>query len=437
MREIHNPGVANMAEHHQCSARLRRPLLLSFMAILLLAILNSMARAEDWYQPEQELARKIVAVTGPGAVGMTVANRSSLSSRDTDVVSDGLRSAFQAAGLRLVKPEQAAASITITLSENSVSWVWVAEIHQSADQSAVVMVSITRETGKSIIHDSVPLTLRKTPLWTQTERILDVAVLEESAVPTRIAVLDARQLSFYRWVNGKWLAEQSLLLSHPRPWPRDLRGRLAQAADRSLDVYLPGVICRTVNGSTTALSCKESDDPWPLAGRVFGSGSGSALSGGAPVSAFFASTRNFFTGALAPGLGNFTNVGKFYSAAFVSREKYVLWLFAGADRQVHLVDGMSDITARFNWGSDIATVRTSCGSGWQVLATGPGNPTADSIRAYEFPGRDPVAVSLPVDLDGEVTALWAEAKGDTAVVITKDRGTGKYEASRLAMACSQ
>jgi hypothetical protein len=33
--------------------------------------------------------------------------------------------------------------------------------------------------------------------------------------------------------------------------------------------------------------------------------------------------------------------------------------------------------------------------------------------------------------------LWTEAKGDTAVAVVRNRETGKYDAFRLAVACSQ
>ena len=86
------------------------------------------------------------------------------------------------------------------------------------------------------------------------------------------------------------------------------------------------------------------------------------------MEAFFAPTRNFFTGALTPGVGKFTTVPKFYSAALLPREKYTLWLFAAIDGQVHMVDGVSDQAARLGWGSDLTSVKTACGAGWQVLA---------------------------------------------------------------------
>jgi hypothetical protein len=76
--------------------------------------------------------------------------------------------------------------------------------------------------------------------------------------------------------------------------------------------------------------------------------------------------------------------------------------------------------------------------GWQVLATSNEEGTGDSIRAYEFPDRDPIAVSAAIDFqDSGITALWTEAKGDTAIAVVKNRETGRYEAFRLAVVCSQ
>ncbi|MGO9084595.1 MAG: hypothetical protein ACLQBK_05160 [Candidatus Sulfotelmatobacter sp.] len=403
--------------------------------------------AADWSVPEQQLAKKIAAVTGPGAVALTIENRSSLGRRDSEIVQNGLRGALEGLGLRFEKAEQAAATVEISLSENATSYVWVAEIRQGAGEAAVVMVSAPRLEGAPAARDSVPLSLRKIPLWAQDEPILDVAVLEENATPTHIAVLDPEKISLYRLQGGKWQQEQTLHIVHERPWPRDLRGRLLPAADHLLDAYLPGVICASTAALPLALNCRESDDPWPLVAGTINGGTlsvfpSAGLANGAAtvvpqMKAFFAPSRNFFTGALTPGVGKFTNVPKFYSAALLPRDKYTLWIFATTDGAVHMVDGVSDQTARFGWGSDLATVKTQCGAGWQVLASSSGEQAGDSVRAYEFPDRDPVTVSPAVEFPGAITALWTEARGDTAVAVVKDRETESYVAFRLAMSCSQ
>jgi len=431
---VYNLAIPNaIPKSVNCSHRLASPLLL-FLFIFSFAILGlaPIARAADWNVTEQQLARKIAAVTGPGAVAIAIENRSSLGRRDGEAVQNGLRLALEQLGLRFVNPEQAAATVAISLSENPTAYVWVAEIRQSENESSVVMVSVPRSGGPTVAHDSMPISLRKTLLWSQDDPILDVAVLEESAAPSRIAVLDARSVSIYRMLNSKWQLEQALAIPHTVPWPRDLRGRLIPAKDHLLDAYLPGVVCRVPGGASIILNCRDADDPWPLISEgLIGSG------GLTPAAAFFAPTRNFFSGVLTPALGKMAAAPKFYSAAALPRGKYMLWLFSSVDGQVHVVDGVRDQASSFNWGSDIATLKTSCGADWQVLATTAGDRATDSVRAYEFPDRDPVAVSTTADLPGAATAMWTEAKGDTAVAIVKDEETGSYEAFRLALACNQ
>ena len=407
--------------------------------------LSNIAAAADWGATEQQLAKQIVAVTGPGTVSLALENRSSLSRRDSDVVQNGLRNALEQSGIHFVTSEQAAARIALTLSENETSYVWVAEIRQGAGDSAVVMVSVPRSGHSGAAYEAMPIALRKVPVWAQEGQILDLTVLEENGTPTRIAVLGVEDVSVYRAQNGKWQLEQTLQVSHTRPWPLDLRGRLVPAMDHSLTAYLPGTMCRvTLAAAPLTIACHASDDPWPivmtnLSSTIFPSAGSNAPAGGvvSPLTGFFASTRNYFTGVLSPAVGKFSTVPKFYTAAFVPREKYTLWLFASADEKVHLIDGMNDQASAFPWGSDISGVRTACGAGAQVLATGAGDPAQDSIRAYEFPDRDPVVVSAAVDFPGPISALWTEARSDSAIAIARNRDTGSYEAFRLSLACGQ
>jgi len=61
----------------------------------------------------------------------------------------------------------------------------------------------------------------------------------------------------------------------------------------------------------------------------------------------------------------------------------------------------------------------------------------DFIRAYEFPDRDPVAVSPTMEFDGAVSGLWTESRGDSAILVVNNRETGSYGAYRLGVACNQ
>jgi hypothetical protein len=74
----------------------------------------------------------------------------------------------------------------------------------------------------------------------------------------------------------------------------------------------------------------------------------------------------------------------------------------------------------------------------QVITTSSSDGTTpDSVRAYEFPDRDPVAVSQPVEFNGAVTTLWTESSGTGAVIVLRNLQTERYEAFRLAITCGQ
>jgi hypothetical protein len=405
-----------------------------FLAIC--ALLNSCS-ASDWNEPARQLARKIAAVTGPGAIVVTTENRSSLPAKDFDAISSSLRVELETSGARPVQPEQAAGSVAVTLSENPSSYLLIAEIREGTAEPVVVMVNAPRNDDEIRINrDALPLTLRKTSLWAQEDRILDVVVLDEDTAPRHIAVLGHERISIYRQKNGKWQPEQSFAISHTHAWPRDLRGRLIPTQDHLFDVYLPGMFCRTSTGSPLTLSCRESDDPWPLRPPTFVPLAQTPSV--QPLGGFYSTSRNFFTGALTPGVGKLSNVAKFYSAAALPRSTYTLWLFAGTDGQTYLVDGVTEQSTKLSWGSDLASVKTGCGAGWQILATSDGSSAdgTDSIRAYEITDRDPTPMSAPLDFPGEITALWTEPKGDRAIAIIKKTETGEYEAFRVALACS-
>lgn len=126
----------------------------------------------------------------------------------------------------------------------------------------------------------------------------------------------------------------------------------------------------------------------------------------------------------------------FYSAAPLPRDKYTLWAFAAVDGQVHFLDGVGDQAfAQLGWGSDIASVHSGCGPGWQILAssgeTGPG----DEVRAFEVADREPTLVSPPVQFNGSITGLWANSDSTAVTAIARNAETGKYEAYRLTIDC--
>ncbi len=395
--------------------------------LLLMMLLVPVSRASDWRAPAEQLARKIAVATGPGAVAVKVGNRSSLSNSEVEEIRRALLAELGALGVHFVNADQAAVTVQISLSENLQDYVWVAEIHQGDNQSSVVMVAAPRPNAAMTEHPPAGLTVHKALLWSDENRILDVAMV--NANPQHMILLEPENILLYRLQDSRWQQEQEFPVPHLHPWPRDLRGRLVLRKDHLFDAYLPGIFCRSTATAPLAVNCFESDDPWPLVTWPLGA----EPSG---LSAFFASTRNFFTGALSPGIEKQTTAPAFYSAAALPRNKYTLWLFAAVDGRVHLLDGITDQTAaRLGWGSDIASVKSGCGLGWQILATGNGDGMSDTVRAFEIADREPVAVSQPVEFTGNVTALWTEADANSAIAVSQNSETGRYEAYRLSLTC--
>lgn len=89
-------------------------------------------------------------------------------------------------------------------------------------------------------------------------------------------------------------------------------------------------------------------------------------------------------------------------------------------------------------GSDLVTLTSDCGNGWQLLATKPGDWTAsDSVQAYEFENTQAIPVGRAIDFDGPVTALWPSESGKMAHAIVRNLKSGFYEAYSISITCGR
>jgi hypothetical protein len=157
------------------------------------------------------------------------------------------------------------------------------------------------------------------------------------------------------------------------------------------------------------------------------------------VVGFYSPRRNFFTGLLA-GASAGASVVPFFSAAAWQTGDTHQWLFSGTDGRTRLYQyDLSAPAAMFNgWGSNLAAVHSSCGSGWQALVSAPTDSVRpDSVQAVEVLGREALPVSAPIDLAGPVQALWTAGKNGDAVNGVLQTPTGQYEAFTLTVNCSR
>jgi hypothetical protein len=365
----------------------------------------------------RDFVQQIVSRAGPlSAASVSFQNISVLPTDSQEAVQNGIFTALRNAGIRL-ESNGAAPRVDITFSEDWRGYVWIASVQQNGN-TKVVMKKVPRP-SQAPASRAPMLTVRKSTVWQQDSPILDF--FEDSHT---LALLEPDQIAIYANDSGQWRSRYMLGITHAQPWPRDLRGRLVMNGSQ-VTAFLPGVRC---NGSTSppSLDCHASDDPW----RV---DEGSVV-------AFYSPRRNFFTGLLAgPSAG--ASVVPFFSAAAWQTGDSHQWLFTGTDGRTRLYQyDLSAPAAIFSgWGSNMAAVHSSCGSGWQALVSAPTDSVRpDSVQAMEVLGREALPVSAPIDLSGPVQALWTSGKdSETVNGILQSQTTGNYEAFTLTVNCSR
>jgi len=414
--QCYNPAFPRVL-HSRMSFRSQRVFFL-YLTILVVMILP--AAAQEWDAPARELAEKIVSrAQSRSGLSLTIRNISSLPPARMGDIQHALESELRRHGVALVSPEQQMEQARVTLSENTAGYLWVAEVGHDESWDVVMVQASLPTTAPQ--QSSATLVLRRTPLWTQPEPMLDVAAAGDSG----LFVLGRESLSLYRVQDKKWQLADTAPVTYSRPWPRDLRGRLVIQMDGTLRAYFPGVQCSVSTQPQLNLACNETDDPWPLSSEV---------------NAFFSNRRNYFTGAVK--LAHSSEAGSlnpFYSIAIFAQGERRASIVAFADGTVRLINAQGQAVSAFNaWGSNVTGIASDCGSGWQVLATSTADNTLpDSLTAYEIVNRDAVETASPLEFNGPITALWSASDGRSATVIAHNLRTGDYEAFSVSAVCSR
>jgi hypothetical protein len=390
-------------------------------ACAVLILLPMCAAAQQETQPlpaaANEFVQQILSRSGsPSAVTVSFQNVANLPPEGQEAAQNAIFNAFHSANVRLVKPEQAIAEIQIAFSEDWQGSLWIATVQQGPSSQTVIK-KVPRPQRTSALH-APTITLRKIPVWQQETPILDFFQDNQS-----LLVLEPGQLSLYASDSGQWRLRQTLAIAHQHPWPRDMRGRL-EVHGGHIDAFLPGTRCSGAL-SPPALDCRASDDPWPIDSGLV---------------AFFSPRRNFFSGLLS-GQSAGASVTPFFSGAAWQNGDQRMWLFTGTDGHARFFQNdLGSATATYNgWGSTLAAMHSTCGSGWQLLATAPSDTIhPDSVQAVEIAGREALPVSAPVELSGTVEALWTAGNYNQVVNgVVQSQATGKYEAFTLTAICNQ
>lgn len=381
------------------------------------------ARAANWEQPAADLSKQIAALAGPGPARLTIRNGSSLASGEIPAIRRLVERDLRGFGI-VTGGSDSATLIRVTLSENLQGGLWVAEVVEGTE-TRVTMLPVGL--GTTAAAGGPSLTLRRSLVITETEPVLDAQTFSIGGVQ-RLVVLEPERIVTYERnaaalvsagaASASWIEDQHFAIGHGRSFPRDMRGEMVAAQDHVFDAYLPGVLCSGTNaGAQIAVACGDSDDPWPVSGPP-----------GATQRGFYNAMRDYFTGVLAPGFG--MELAPFYQASDIPRPTGTAMLVDGVDGKVTLVESsvLKPVSGANDWGSDFAVIRSGCGSGVQVLVPGSGAATAgDSLRAYEIVGREAIAVSAPLPVEGAVIAIRAANDGASATIIVRRYAPLRYE----------
>lgn len=421
---------------------MRRLGLIAAMMALLVPT-GAAAPAGAWDQPAAALAARIADILGPGQARLSIRNLSSIPSDAIPAIRLLLEQDLKQHGVT-VSGADSASAVRVTLSETTRQRLWVAEVAQGND-SQVAMVELPPPAEQPALEQN-RIELHKAVLLTQEE----LAPMPGSAAPLvavledgqRLLVLSADEaMVFTSMGNNTWNQEAALHLDLKRALARDPRGVLIPASGGEEDftaiaggnrcdaVFTPPADPGAHDRDAWTISCRESDDPWPLT-RNGAAASPAALKG------FFNASRNYFTGVVAPSLG--VDLPPFFSAAIVPRPgSGTGMLIAGIDGTVQLVEngGLHAIAGTRDWGSDLAILQSGCGSGTQVIVSGSGQAANDSLRAYALPAFEAIVASEPLEFTGTILALSTAADGKSVLAIVRN-GANQYEVDRVSALCN-
>ena len=368
--------------------------------------------ADDMAGAVRELARKTVALAGRGEpVSVSWRNLSSLASGDFNQARMAFDAALREAGGR---PGEIAPVVDARLTvSGNVAQVLLVEEARKGDERLVWIASWMRPATTGAPAGST-IALEKKLVWEQEEQILDVVTLGSGFL-----VLSPSSVS----LRGE-TPTQSVPLTPPRFWPRDLRGHL-RVNGGGFKAYLPGVACSGAADPSLTLECHPSDEPWTLDAGSHG-----------VLLANFTPARNYFDGRLSAANGIRKTLAPFFPAASAEENARQYWLLAMLDGSTQVLDAALDpVGSVASWGSDLAGTEAHCGGGSQILATKASEAREpDEVRAFGLVNRTPVPLSAPLGLAGPVTALWSLG-GNAALAVVSDLATGRYQAYVITVNC--
>ena len=385
-------------------------------AALLLWAASLASAAENLDGAARELAAKTALLAGAGTpVSVVCRNASSLDSAEVARLRAAFENLLRQAGGHAGQGATAM-DVSLTLSENATDYLLVEEARKGDERQVWIAAWKRAAVGQPAVAG---VGLEKKLVWEQEEQILDLAISGDAML-----VLASSGITLLARHEDHWEPRQTVRLTAPGQWPRDLRGRLRVSAS-GFQAFLPGLTCQGAIAPELSLDCRPGDQPWmlPSGGRAL-------------LAANFAPGRNYFEGRVVTQTGAARSAPPFFSAAAIEDRASTYWLLALADGRAELFDNNFNALAPMpSWGSDVAGIDGRCGAATQVLATRAGDASEpDAIQSWAVVDRTASPLSPPILFPGPVTALWT-AGPDSALAVAHNLASGRYEAYLVTLAC--
>jgi hypothetical protein len=435
-------------------------------AILAFLALCSNAPAQNpWLQPASDLAAQIAVIFSHGTARLMIRNLSSLPVDEIPAIRKRLEQDLRARGI-VAGSAPNDTIIRVTLSEDRLDGLWVAEVIRGDDtQVAIVRAGLPFK----LPAENRQISLRAEHFWEDSDYHVSPIRAMVNADPILAAsetkmvkvVVESSALSVYTQGFAGWSLIKAAELNIPGASQRDPHSLVIQTEDgEGFSAFAPGIRCTGNPTQPTSsapkpsdywtIDCHSSDDPWPLAPM---SDPATPLSGADPnpsanpppsaqtaptrpqIYAFYNPARNYFTGVVSPGVG--VNLPPFYSAAVLQRASGTALLIGGIDGKVLLAASgrLTTVSGTSDWGSDFAQFQSGCGDGSQIIVSSNEDSDTDSLRAFQITGSEATPLSAPLQIDGTVTAVQSAPDGKSIFAVIRNP-QNQYEVDRVTALCN-
>jgi hypothetical protein len=312
------------------------------------------------------------------------------------------RDELQRRGVKIVEREEGV-RIVLTLSESIEGYVGIVRV-QKGENSEVMMQQMAGGAPSVGSQSAATMSLHKELMLAQEAPLVDANV--HNYGPDYLDTLSEQQIDSYEWKENKWELVYSKALQRKRIAARDLRGIVGHSVD-AMAALFPGEACH-------------SGQSWKCEPDAF------RLLRGAVDRETVASKQS------PPWL----------SAAQFEMNGQDALVITGEDGLARFyLHGPEPLVTIPGWGSDIASTRSGCGNGWQLLVTGKGDwGSPDIVTGLQIEGDKVTKATESIDFPGPAISMHETQSDknpdrDMAIAVVHNLHSGLYEVYRLTISC--